>query len=105
MEFLFKARLSLDVVKVGSSHLQSEGPDWIVVNSAAINGVSDGPFQLVGERRSFVFHDRLQLGLVDADFAGAEYRACGLYLNLRVKFDQDTFNLNDRSKGQLLLKP
>ncbi len=46
-----------------------------------------------------------QLGFVDADFAGAEYRARGLYLNLRVKFDQDTFNLNDRSKGQLLLKP
>ena len=42
-----------------------------------------------------------QLGFVDADFAGAEYRAKGLYLNLRVKFDQDTFNLNDRNKGQL----
>ena len=46
-----------------------------------------------------------QRGFVDADFAGAEYRARGLYLNLRVKFDQDTFNLNDRSKGQFSLKP
>lgn len=46
-----------------------------------------------------------QLGFVDADFTGAEYRARGLYLNLRVKFDQDTFNLNDRNKGQLSLKP
>ncbi|MBC7658000.1 MAG: hypothetical protein H7147_12625, partial [Frankiaceae bacterium] len=30
-----------------------------------------------------------QRGFVDRDFAGAEYRARGLYLNLRVKFDQD----------------
>ena len=46
-----------------------------------------------------------QRGFVDADFAGAEYRAKGAYLNLRIKFDQDTFNLNDRSKGQLAIKP
>ena len=46
-----------------------------------------------------------QRGFVDADFAGAEYRAHGLYLNLRIKFDQDTFNLNDRDKGQFSLKP
>jgi hypothetical protein len=39
-------------------------------------------------------------GFVDPDFTDAAYRAHGLYLNLRVKFDQDTFNLNDRSKGQ-----
>lgn len=46
-----------------------------------------------------------QRGFVDADFAGAEYRARGLYLNLRVKFDQDTFNLNDRNKSQFSFKP
>ena len=46
-----------------------------------------------------------QLGFTDADFAGSEYRVKGLYLNLRVKFDQETFDLNDRNKGQLLLKP
>lgn len=42
-----------------------------------------------------------KLGFVDTDFAGAEYRARGIYLNLRVKFDQDSFNLNDRNTGQL----
>lgn len=46
-----------------------------------------------------------QRGFVDADFTGAQYRARGLYLNLRVKFDQDTFNLNDRNKSQLSFKP
>jgi uncharacterized repeat protein (TIGR01451 family) len=46
-----------------------------------------------------------QFGFVDADFAGAEYRARGLYLNLRVKFDQDTFNLNGRGIGQLVPSP
>ena len=46
-----------------------------------------------------------QRGFVDRDFTGSEYRAEGLYLNLRVKFDQDTFNLNDRNKGQLSMKP
>ncbi len=45
-----------------------------------------------------------QRGFVDPDFTGAAYRARGLYLNLRVKFDQDTFNLNDRDTGQLPLK-
>ena len=44
------------------------------------------------------------LGFDDKDFAGAEYRARGLFLNLRVKFDQDTFDLNDRAKGQLPIK-
>lgn len=41
------------------------------------------------------------LGFRDADFAGAEYRAKGAYVNLRMKFDQDTFDLNDKAKGQL----
>ncbi|HET8747967.1 MAG TPA: hypothetical protein VFM98_20380, partial [Ramlibacter sp.] len=45
------------------------------------------------------------LGFSDRDFAGAEYRAKGLYVALRVKFDQDTFDLNDRAKGPLSLKP
>lgn len=44
------------------------------------------------------------LGFDDKDFAGAEYRARGLFVNLRVKFDQDTFDLNDRAKGQLPIK-
>ena len=44
-----------------------------------------------------------QRGFNDPDFAGAQYRAEGLYLNLRFKFDQDTFNLND-SKSLLPLK-
>ena len=43
-----------------------------------------------------------QRGFVDRDFIGSEYRAEGLYLNLRVKFDQDTFNLNGRDKLQSL---
>ena len=46
-----------------------------------------------------------QRGFLDTDFAGAEYRVRGIYLNLRVKFDQDTFHLNDRNKGQFSLKP
>lgn len=46
-----------------------------------------------------------QRGFVDADFAGAEYRARGIYLNLRIKFDQNSFNLNDRNKSQLSIKP
>jgi hypothetical protein len=44
------------------------------------------------------------LGFRDADFSGAEYRAKGAYLNVRMKFDQDTFDLNDKAKGQLALK-
>ena len=44
------------------------------------------------------------LGFDDKDFAGAEYRARGLFVNMRVKFDQDTFDLNDRAKGQLPIK-
>ena len=37
------------------------------------------------------------LGFVDKDFAGAEYRAKGVYLNMRVKFDQDTLGFNKKS--------
>ena len=44
-----------------------------------------------------------QRGFMDADFSGAAYRAQGVYLNLRFKFDQNTFNLNDR-KSTLPLK-
>jgi len=44
-----------------------------------------------------------QRGFVDPDFTGAQYRARGAYLNLRMKFDQNTFNLNDRDPGQLSL--
>ena len=34
------------------------------------------------------------LGFRDRDFAGAEYRARGVYLSVRVKVDQDTLGLN-----------
>jgi hypothetical protein len=34
------------------------------------------------------------LGFDDRDFAGAEYRAKGFFLSVRVKFDQDTLGLN-----------
>ena len=44
-------------------------------------------------------------GLQDRDFTGARYRAQGLYVNLRMKFDQDTFDLNDRARGELPVKP
>lgn len=44
------------------------------------------------------------LGFWDADFTGAEYRAKGVYLNVRTKFDQDTFDLNDRPRSALPLK-
>jgi hypothetical protein len=43
-------------------------------------------------------------GFRDDDFAGANYRARGLYVNLRFKFDQDTFDLNDRARGELPIK-
>ena len=33
-------------------------------------------------------------GFADDDFSGAEFRTKGLYLNVRVKFDQDTLGLN-----------
>jgi hypothetical protein len=46
-----------------------------------------------------------QMGFTDADFSGSEYRGKGLYVSLRVKVDQDTFDLNDRAKSQLPLKP
>ena len=46
-----------------------------------------------------------KLGFTDRDFAGAQYRAQGMYLNLRIKFDQDTFNLNGRNQGQLSVAP
>ena len=38
------------------------------------------------------------LGFNDRDFSGAEYRAKGFYLSLRIKFDQDTLGLN-KSNG------
>ena len=37
-----------------------------------------------------------QAGFKDPDFSGAGYRAKGLYISLRAKFDQDTFGLNKR---------
>ena len=37
------------------------------------------------------------LGFNDRDFAGAEYRAKGFFLSVRIKFDQDTLGLNKRS--------
>jgi hypothetical protein len=40
-------------------------------------------------------------GFDDADFSGAEYRAQGPYLALRLKVDQDTLKLNDRKNGPL----
>lgn len=45
------------------------------------------------------------LGFSDGDFAGADYRVQGFYVNLRMKFDQDTLNLNDRKAVPLDLKP
>jgi hypothetical protein len=46
-----------------------------------------------------------QAGFSDADFSGAEFRGKGLYVSLRVKFDQDTLNLNDRGTPGLSLTP
>lgn len=46
-----------------------------------------------------------QVGFKDPDFAGADYRAKGLYVNMRMKFDQDTFDLNDRSGAMPSPKP
>lgn len=43
-------------------------------------------------------------GFNDADFTGSEYRAQGFYVNLRMKFDQDTFDLNDRKASLQNLK-
>ncbi len=40
------------------------------------------------------------LGFKDTDFSGANYRAKGAYLTLRIKVDQDTFNLNDKATAQ-----
>ena len=37
------------------------------------------------------------LGFTDRDFAGAEYRAKGFFLSVRIKFDQDTLGLNKSS--------
>ncbi|KQT14071.1 DUF11 domain-containing protein [Ramlibacter sp. Leaf400] len=42
-------------------------------------------------------------GFWDADFSGAQYRAKGLYLTLRTKFDQDTFDLNAPAAGPVSL--
>lgn len=44
------------------------------------------------------------LGFNDNDFSGAEYRSKGLYATVRMKFDQDTFNLNKASKKTIELK-
>ncbi|MBK9160123.1 MAG: DUF11 domain-containing protein [Nitrosomonadales bacterium] len=41
-------------------------------------------------------------GLNDRDFAGAAYRASGLFVTLRMKVDQDTFGLN---KGSEITRP
>lgn len=41
-------------------------------------------------------------GFSDNDFSGAEYRVKGFYLNLRVKFDQDTLGLNKPSNANPL---
>lgn len=38
-------------------------------------------------------------GLDDRDFTGAAYRAGGFFVSLRMKFDQDTFDLNKLSKA------
>ena len=46
-----------------------------------------------------------QRGFYDPDFSDAAYRAQGMYLNLRVKFDEKTFNLNDRNQGLSPTKP
>jgi hypothetical protein len=46
-----------------------------------------------------------QMGFTDPDFSGSEYRGKGLYVSLRVKVDQDTFDLNDRARSQLPPKP
>jgi uncharacterized repeat protein (TIGR01451 family) len=46
-----------------------------------------------------------QYGFTDPDFSGAEYRGKGLYVNLRMKFDQDTFDLNDRKAAATMVKP
>lgn len=44
----------------------------------------------------------LVLSMLSIFPAGAEYRAKGFYLSVRVKFDQDTLGLNKKS---LVLKP
>ncbi len=41
-------------------------------------------------------------GMNDRDFANASYRARGPYITLRMKVDQDTFNLN---KGREIVRP
>ncbi|MDZ4251052.1 MAG: hypothetical protein U1A72_00575, partial [Sulfuritalea sp.] len=38
-------------------------------------------------------------GLSDRDFTGAAYRAGGFFVSLRMKFDQDTFDLNKLAKA------
>lgn len=44
-------------------------------------------------------------GFRDADFVGAQYRVKGVYVSLRAKFDQDTFNLNDRRETMRVVQP
>jgi len=46
-----------------------------------------------------------QRGFLDADFSGAQYRARGVQVNIRIKFDQDSLGLNDGNKGMLSFKP
>ena len=41
-------------------------------------------------------------GFADDDFSGAEFRTKGLYLNVRVKFDQDTLGLNKPKNANAL---
>ena len=44
-------------------------------------------------------------GFWDTDFAGAQYRAKGFYLNLRTKFDQDSLGLNERKSNVISVQP
>jgi len=40
-----------------------------------------------------------RLGFIDANFSGAEYRAQGIYINLRVKVDQNTLRFNEKKRN------
>ena len=41
-----------------------------------------------------------RLGFKDGNFSGAEYRAQGAYINLRMKVDQDTLGLNEKKSDK-----
>ena len=43
------------------------------------------------------------LGFSDGDFTGAGFRTRGFYVTLRMKVDQDTLKLNDRSNGPVAI--